>query len=93
MSEQNDWAVKMFNDTLREVSGKGDALMDIYDSVCIVRLRQIVQWSLEEMWSIKDRENITDGMWEDYAELSADALAAKRLLEYFGASTGDYNDS
>lgn len=93
MSEQNVWAVKMWNDTLKEVSTKGDALMDIYDSMCIVRLRQVVEWSLEEMWRIKERKNVTDTMWEDYAELSADVLAAKRLLEYFGASTGDYDDS
>ena len=54
MTEQNEWAVKMWNDTLKEVSTKGDALMDIYDSVCIVRLRQVVEWSLEEMWRIKN---------------------------------------
>ena len=93
MSElENVWAVQMWNDTLEEVSTKGDALMDIYDSVCIVRLRQVVEWSLEEMWRIKERKNITDTMWEDYAELSADVLAAKRMLEYFGASTGEYDD-
>ncbi len=93
MSEQNEWAVKMWNDTLKEASIKGDTLMGIYDSILIIRLRQVLQWSLEEMWRIKDRENITDAMWEDYAELSADVLATKRLLEYFGASTGDYGDS
>lgn len=92
MSEQNEWAVQMWNDTLKEVSTKGDALMDIYDSVVIVRLRQVVEWSLEEMQRIKERKNITDTMWEDYADLSADLLAAKRMLEYFGASTGDYNE-
>ncbi len=90
MTEQNEWAVKMWNDTLKEVSTKGDALMDIYDSVVIVRLRQVVQWSLEEMWRIKERKNVTDAMWEDYAELTADLIAAKRMLEYFGASTGEY---
>lgn len=93
MTEQNEWAVKMWNDTLKEVSTKGDALMDIYDSVCIVRLRQVIEWSLQEMWRIKERKNITDTMWEDYAELTADVLAAKRMLEYFGASTGGYNES
>lgn len=87
MTKKNEWAVKMWNDTLKELSTKGDVLTDIYDSVCIVRLRQVVEWSLEEMWRIKDREEITDAMWEDYAEISADVLAAKRLLEYFGAST------
>jgi len=92
MSEQNEWAVGMWNDTLKEVSTKGDALMDIYDSVCIVRLRQVVEWSLEEMWRIKERKNVTDTMWEDYSELSADVLAAKRLLEYFGASIGEYDE-
>jgi hypothetical protein len=46
----------------------------------------VVKWSLEEMWEIKDRAEITDVMWEDYAELEADVLAAKRMLEYFGAS-------
>ena len=89
MTEQNDWAAKMLKDTIQEVSIKGDAFMDIYDSVCIVRLRQVVEWSLEEMWRIKERKNITDSMWEDYAENRADLLAAKRLLEYFGASTTD----
>ena len=93
MTEENVWAVKMWNDTLKEVSTKGDALMDIYDSVCIVRLRQVVEWSLEEMWRIKDCKNVTDTMWEDYAELTKDYEAAKHLLEYFGASTGDYDDS
>ena len=87
MTKKNEWAVKMWNDTLKELSTKGDVLTDIYDSVCIVRLRQVVEWSLEEMWRIKDREEITDAMWTDYAEISADVLAAKRLLEYFGAST------
>ena len=94
MTKKNEWAVKMWNDTLKELSTKGDVLTDIYDSVCIVRLRQVVEWSLEEMWRIKDREEITDAMWEDYAEISADVLAAKRLLEYFGASTvGNKEDS
>ena len=94
MTKKNEWAVKMWNDTLKELSTKGDGLTDIYDSVCIVRLRQVVEWSLEEMWRIKDREEITDAMWEDYAEISADVLAAKRLLEYFGASTvGNKEDS
>jgi len=81
----NDWANKMWADIFEEMSQKGDALLDLYDSVCIVRLRQVVEWSLEEMSRIKDREKITNVMWKDYAELSADALAAKRLLEYFGA--------
>ena len=82
-----DFANKMWADIFDEMGQKGDALLDLFDSVCIVRLRQVVEWSLEEMWRIKDREEITDVMWEDYAELSADVLAAKRLLEYFGAST------
>ena len=86
MTKKNEWAVKMWNDTLKELSTKGDVLTDIYDSVCIVRLRQVVEWSLEEMWRIKDREEITDVMWADYAELKADVDAAKRMLEYFGAS-------
>ena len=93
MTEQNDWAVKMWSDTLEELSNKGDALMDIYNSVCIVRLRQVVEWSLEEMWRIKERKNITDSMWEDYAENRADLLAAKRLLEYFGASHGEEEET
>ena len=92
MSEENVWAVKMWNDTLKEVSTKGDALMDIYDSVCIVRLRQVVKWSLEEMQRIKEREELTDPMWADYEELYSDMLAAKRMLEYFGASTGEYDE-
>ena len=81
MTEKNPWANKI------EMGQKGDALLDLFDSVCIARLRQVVEWSLEEMWAIKDRSEITDVMWEDYAELEADVLAAKRLLEYFGAST------
>ena len=92
MTEQNEWAVKMWNDTLKEVSTKGDALMDIYDSVCIVRLRQVVEWSLEEVQHILNREEITDAMWADYEELYSDVLAAKRMLEYFGASTGEYGE-
>jgi hypothetical protein len=81
-----DYSNKMWANIFEEMSQKGDALLDLFDSVCIVRLRQVVEWSLEEMWAIKDREEITDKMWQDYAELSADVLAAKRLLEYFGAS-------
>ena len=81
-----DYANKMWSDIFEEMSRKGDALLDLHDSVCIVRLRQVVEWSLEEMWRIKDREEITDVMWADYAELKADVDAAKRMLEYFGAS-------
>jgi len=81
-----DYANKMWSDIFEEMSNKGDALLDLYDSVCIVRLRQIIEWSLEEMRRIKDRAEITDVMWEDYAELSADVRAANRLLEYFGSS-------
>ena len=92
MTKKNEWAVKMWNDTLKELSTKGDVLTDIYDSVCIVRLRQVVEWSLEEMWAIKDREEITDAMWADYADLKADVDAAKRLLEYLGASATGGND-
>lgn len=82
-----DYANKMWADIFDEMSRKGDALLDLFDSVCIVRLRQVVEWSLEEMCRIKDREEITDVMWEDYADLKADVDAAKRLLEYLGAST------
>ena len=82
----NDYAKKMLDDTLHELSMKGDCVLDFYDSMCIVRLRQVINWSLEEMWRIKEREGVTDSMWEDYAELVADVNAAKRLLEYFGAS-------
>jgi hypothetical protein len=93
MTEKNPWANKMWTEIFEEMTNKGDALLDLYDSVCIVRLRQVVEWSLEEMWKIKDRAEITDVMWEDYAELEADVLAAKRMLEYFGASTiGDKDD-
>ena len=81
-----DYANKMWADIFEEMSNKGDALLDLFDSVCIVRLRQVVEWSLGEMGAIKDHAEITDKMWEDYAELSADVLSAKRLLEYFGAS-------
>ena len=81
-----EYANKMWTDIFDEMGQKGDALLDLFDSVCIVRLRQVVEWSLEEMWAIKDREEITDVMWADYAELKADVDAAKRMLEYFGAS-------
>jgi hypothetical protein len=80
------WANKMWADIFEEMTNKGDALLDLYDSVCIVRLRQVVEWSLKEMREIKDRAEITEAMWDDYAELEADVLAAKRMLEYFGAS-------
>jgi Mor family transcriptional regulator len=86
MTEKNPWANKMWTEIFEEMGQKGDALLDLFDSVCIVRLRQVVEWSLEEMWSIKDYAEITDAIWEDYAELEADVLAAKRMLEYFGAS-------
>jgi len=93
MTEKNPWANKMWTEIFEEMGQKGDALLDLFDSVCIVRLRQVVEWSLEEMREINDRAEITDVMSEDYAELSADVLAAKRLLEYFGASTiGDKED-
>ena len=87
-----DYANKMWAEIFDEMGQKGDALLDLFDSVCIVRLRQVVEWSLEEMWRIKDCEEITDVMWEDYAELAADVAAAKRLLEYFGASATGGND-
>ena len=87
-----DYANKMWADIFDEMSRKGDALLDLFDSVCIVRLRQVVEWSLEEMWAIKDREEITDAMWADYADLKADVDAAKRLLEYLGASATGGND-
>jgi hypothetical protein len=88
-----DFANKMWADILEEAFNKGDTLLNLFDSVCIVRLRQVVEWSLEEMWAIKDREEITDVMWADYAELKADVAAAKRMLEYLGASTiGDKED-
>ena len=89
MTEKNNLANKMWADIFEEMSQKGDALLDLYDSVCTVRLRQVVEWSLAEMREIKDRAKITDVMWEDYAELEADALAANRMLEYFGASVAD----
>ena len=82
-----DFANKMWADIFEEMSQKGDALLDLFDSVCIVRLRQVVEWSLEEMRRIDGHKEKTDVMLEDYADLSADVLAAKRLLEYFGAST------
>ena len=82
----SNYAKQMLDDTLHELSQKGDCVMDFYDSMCIIRLRQVIAWSLEEMWRIKEREEVTDTMWEDYAELVADVNAAKRMLEYFGAS-------
>jgi N-dimethylarginine dimethylaminohydrolase len=82
----SNYAKQMLDDTLHELSMKGDCVMDFYDSMCIIRLRQVIEWSLEEMWRIKERKEVTDTMWEDYAELVADVNAAKRMLEYFGAS-------
>lgn len=43
---KNNLANKMWADIFEEMSQKGDALLDLYDSVCIVRLRQVVKWSL-----------------------------------------------
>ena len=87
-----DYAKQMLDDTLHELSMKGDCVMDFYDSMCIVRLRQVIAWSLEEMWRIKEREEVTDTMREDYEELVADVDAAKRMLDYFGASTEEKSD-
>jgi len=82
----SDYAKQMLDDTLHELSMKGDCVLDFYDSMCIVRLKQIIAWSIEELAMIKERKEVTDSMWEDYAELVADVNAAKRMLEYFGAS-------
>jgi hypothetical protein len=87
-----DFANKMWSDIFDEMGQKGDALLDLYDSVCVVRLMQVVEWSLEYMEAIKDRKEITDAMRTDYAELEADVAAAKRMLEYFGASVTGGND-
>lgn len=87
-----DYAKQMLDDTLHELSMKGDCVMDFYDSICIVRLRQAIGWSLEEMWRIKEREEVTDTMLADYAELEADVHAAQRMLDYFGASTEEESD-
>ena len=87
MTEKNDYANKMWADIFEEMSQKGDALINLFDSVCIVRLRQVVELSLGEMRRIDGHKEKTDVMLEDYAELSADVIAAKRMLEYFGAST------
>ena len=81
-----DYANKMWTDIFEEMCQKGDALLDLFDSVCIVRLRQVVEWSLEEMRRIEAKREKTDVMLEDYAELAADVGAANRLLEYLGAS-------
>lgn len=88
----SDYANKMWSDIFGEMGQKGDALLDLIDSVCIVRLRQVVEWSLEEMRRIDGHKEKTDVMLEDYAELEADVGAAKRLLEYFGASATGGND-
>ena len=87
-----DYANKMWADIFEEMGQKGDALLDLFDSVCIVRLRQVVELSLEEMRRIDGHKEKTDVMLEDYAELEADVGAAKRLLEYFGASATGGND-
>lgn len=81
-----EYANKMWADIFDEMGQKGDALLDLFDSVCIVRLRQVVEWSLEEMQRIDGHKEKTDVMLKDYAELNADVSAAKRMLEYFGAS-------
>ena len=81
-----EYANKMWADIFEEMGRKGDALLDLFDSVCIVRLRQVVELSLEEMRRIDGHKEKTDVMLEDYEELKADVAAAKRLLEYFGAS-------
>ena len=88
-----EYTNKMWADIFEEMENKGDAFLDLIDSVCIVRLRQVVQWTLEEMWEIKDRAEITDGMWADYAELTADLHAAKRLLEYFCVTLQEDKDN
>ena len=87
-----DFANKMWAEIFDEMGQKGDALLDLFDSVCIVRLRQVVEWSLEEMRRIDGHKEKTDVMLEDHAELAADVAAAKRLLEYFGASATGGND-
>ena len=87
-----DFANKMWADIFDEMGQKGDALLDLFDSVCIVRLRQVVEWSLEEMRRIDGHKEKADVMLEDYAELAADVAAAKRLLEYLGASATGGND-
>ena len=81
-----EYANKMWTDIFEEMGQRGDALLDLFDSVCIVRLRQVVELSLEEMRRIEAKKEKTDVMLEDYADLAADVAAAKRLLEYFGAS-------
>ena len=87
-----DYANKMWADIFEEMGQKGDALLDLFDSVCIVRLRQVVEWSLEEMWRIDSHKEKTDVMLEDNAELAADVGAANRLLEYLGESATGGND-
>ena len=87
-----DFASKMWANIFEEMGQKGDALLDLFDSVCIVRLRQVVEWSLEEMQRIDGHKEKTGVMLEDYAALKADVDAAKRLLEYLGASATGGND-
>ena len=87
-----EYANKMWTDIFEEMGQRGDALLDLFDSVCIVRLRQVVELSLEEMRRIEAKKEKTDVMLEDYAELKADVAAAKRLLEYLGASATGGND-
>ena len=87
-----NYANKMWADIFEEMGQKGDALLDLFDSVCIVRLRQVVEWSLDGMQWIDGHKEKTDVMLEDYEEFKADVAAAKRLLEYFGASATGGND-
>jgi len=88
-----EYTNKMWTDIFEEMENKGDAFLDLIDSVCIVRLRQVVQWTTEEITIIEKRAKITEAMSEDYAELTADLHAAKRLLEYFGAILQEDKDN
>ena len=88
-----EYTNKMWADIFEEMENKGDAFLDLIDSVCIVRLRQVVQWTTEEITIIEKRAEITEAMSADHAELTADLHAAKRLLEYFGATLQEDKDN
>lgn len=83
------YSIKILQDILTECDNQGGALLDLLDAAVIVRLREIVEASQEELTRITNRENVTEGMWEDYNDLTADLRAAQHLLRYLGAGTGE----
>jgi len=46
-----EYTNKMWTDIFEEMENKGDAFLDLIDSVCIVRLRQVVNGRLKRLLS------------------------------------------